>query len=617
MFNALWQNWLTGNIYVINIHMSQVKIDSEILNINDCIEKNIEIDCDFSLKAINILKFLRDLVEHICVKIWSNDTKRELNTIEKDCFESSKLYISSKGQYSFVRTFHSLLQKSTSHYTSDEFEATILFDKYLVYLLKIKQLMKNKYNLEILRNLGKIQKNKNSDEFYLNIYKELNKTYKNNLKIFKCYIENIKPIYIENEVIFQVEFTSLSSVGKKTQKIIAFTKLWVDEMYACQVEISKRTISVGNKILELNVIEKWQIQIRECEIKKMFRIFDYHNYPNVNKNELAMLNFYLTKNQQNITNIIKYEDIFNDFSNYMVNSKSKDIYNMIKFTRDEYIKNNDNYKILIYLFCRMNSRIIDQVISSKKIDKYNLYIKTSVRPFISLPIAFSLPNHNPLITDLSMCFDLSEYTDELLWKSTKCSTIKNRLIFNNVKDEEIDLTKKYVDLFNSKLTWDGAKSSKLCWFKNNIYIESYLQNIIEIKKILEAKNKNILERFSDYINQELNIKYSNISDEKKKILVESFKKSNILILKGAAGTGKSTLIKEICDIFLNNLSIKIFTHTHSALENLKNKIKNSNIHFSTVRKIKKKFRTMWCNNNWWMLNCIWWRFIENYKKYWF
>ena len=72
--------------------------------------------------------------------------------------------IFSKGQYKFLREFHKLLQKSMSHYTEVGENATRLIFKYYEYLLKIKKLIKNKYGINVLDGIEKIENIINEDK---------------------------------------------------------------------------------------------------------------------------------------------------------------------------------------------------------------------------------------------------------------------------------------------------------------------------------------------------------------------------------------------------------------------------------------------------------------------
>ena len=81
------------------------EIDSHILNINKVICKNVDrFDAtERGLLSQNILSQLRNFIEHISLKIYSNgqDIDITYNNIEK-----AKSYVNSRGKLKFLSRFH-------------------------------------------------------------------------------------------------------------------------------------------------------------------------------------------------------------------------------------------------------------------------------------------------------------------------------------------------------------------------------------------------------------------------------------------------------------------------------------------------------------------------------
>ena len=77
------------------------------------------------------------------------------------------------------------------------------------------------------------------------------------------------------------------------------------------------------------------------------------------------------------------------------------------------------------------------------------------------------------------------------------------------------------------------------------------------------------------------IKQKNISlddNNKEEAIVNMFDKGSLYCIYGSAGTGKSTLISKELSI-MENVKVLCLWNTHSALENLKNRINNRNFIF--------------------------------------
>ena len=131
-------------------------IDDRIKNIDDTICRNIAL-IDFDgvtrdLVAQNLLSQSRNLVEHIALKIFSRgqDIEVDWNTIPQ-----ALEFIKRDNKYQFLRSFHTFLQESKSHYTPDNEGAERLVLKYYQYYLQIREFMKREYNLDVLHNIDK------------------------------------------------------------------------------------------------------------------------------------------------------------------------------------------------------------------------------------------------------------------------------------------------------------------------------------------------------------------------------------------------------------------------------------------------------------------------------
>lgn len=100
----------------------------------------------------DILKELRDFVEHIMLKVYAQggDIKDDWEII---C-EAIK-YVKPLSKWKSLTRFHDLLQISVSHYTPDEESSERLMLKYYMHLLKIKDIIHDRFSLDVLTNLDK------------------------------------------------------------------------------------------------------------------------------------------------------------------------------------------------------------------------------------------------------------------------------------------------------------------------------------------------------------------------------------------------------------------------------------------------------------------------------
>ena len=113
------------------------KVDTYIMNINNVICANIKTfhNSDRGFLSQNILSQLRNFVEHIALKAFSNGHDID---ITYDNIKRANQFIHTRGNLNFLSKFHKLLQITASHYTLAPENSERLMLKYYEYLLKIK-----------------------------------------------------------------------------------------------------------------------------------------------------------------------------------------------------------------------------------------------------------------------------------------------------------------------------------------------------------------------------------------------------------------------------------------------------------------------------------------------
>ena len=130
-----------------------LKVDEAIFDTNKVICRNISVfdASERGLLSQNILAQLRNFVEYIVQKVYSNGVDTDPNDYQDK--KAAWEFVKTKGELRFLSKFHNLLQKSVSHYTSDEGGSERLMLKYYEYLFKIKVFLKEKYNMDVLENI--------------------------------------------------------------------------------------------------------------------------------------------------------------------------------------------------------------------------------------------------------------------------------------------------------------------------------------------------------------------------------------------------------------------------------------------------------------------------------
>lgn len=121
---------------------------------------------------------------------------------------------------------------------------------------------------------------------------------------------------------------------------------------------------------------------------------------------------------------------------------------------------------------------------------------------------------------------------------------------------------------------------------NQVFINDYKLDTCKIIKKLQELAKSGVEDYSGDVEHWLIFdNYKIDCEEKKAIITRIFSKSQVGVIYGSAGVGKSTLINHVSH-FLNEEDKLFLTQTNPAKENLMRKIDAENTTFSTIERFK-------------------------------
>ena len=211
-----------------------LRIDKQILTIDKAICRHID-SINTSPRGVvsqDILSHLRNFVEHIMLKFYANGQDID-NSYGNICKAID--FVRSRGDLKVLRRFHDYLQIVASHYTLDEENSERLLLKYYEYLFKIKNLLHDKLSIEVLNNLDKFPLNTDStlQEYYKKIASKIKQHYIRSVgNSEKYYIQKIKPFFVEQQIYYEVTFTSATDYASKFNRVIAFTRLEITDNYA-------------------------------------------------------------------------------------------------------------------------------------------------------------------------------------------------------------------------------------------------------------------------------------------------------------------------------------------------------------------------------------------------
>lgn len=573
-------------------------IDKKIYDTNKVIEKNISKfdDSERGLLSQNILAQLRNLVEYIFLKIY-NQRKNQSLEAKYENFRIAEKFVKSIGTLRFLGKFHDLLQISASHYTLDENASERLILKYYEYLLKIKSLLVNEYNIEVFSNINKfpIKLDKTTQEYYEKIAKRIDVPLIGKTQKDRYYIQKIKPFFINNGIYYEVTFTKSHDKVSKFDRIIAFTKLDITQNYAVNLFIGKKNIEILGKKMPINIIQNWEVSIRPCELNNFARIFSkYINVQSSHKEYKELMNF-LTQTGLSLTEYVVQDQRDYDFVKNKVTQDGKiQFFDVLDSCRNLLLKANSGSNIIRYLLYIMNNKIIKkQTHSESNFKLSHLLLKWGCIPFDQMPFTTSLINHNPRIYNLFECINYKNREHEFLARYIQNNTEIKGELFTPIKEvEHFDNLNNIIKKYNNLIYRPKQANRLIETYKDSfLYIKGYQDDTIKIIKKLQESSSERIENYSNSVKAWIEETDHKIDcEDKNKFLIKMFENSKVAMIYGAAGTGKSTMINHISNFFKDFKKIYL-AQTNPATDNIERKVDAPNCEFMTIAKFLYKRNT--------------------------
>jgi energy-coupling factor transporter ATP-binding protein EcfA2 len=576
-----------------------MNIDRYIKDIDDVICENIDKQEHFSRGSLsrNILSQIRNFVEHVFIKL-QNPSADIVPGYEN--IMGGVSFIKSNGRFKWLSHFHECLQESVSHYTPNKENSERLMLKYFLYLIKIKKLMKDSFNLEVLRNIEKFPLNQDKTlvEYYDKIADEIE-----GLRILPqtptktCYriIKN-KPFCAKGKVYFEVTFSNVQEKDNKFDRIIAFTNHEIMDNYEVNLSVIDSSISILNKEMPVKIITDWKVSIRPCEFKNLRKFF-YPDTGNFGRNAAyEQWMGYLTRQKQTLIDVLELPDEqYESIKNKIWDDSGRQykwLSDILDLCRPFIKQNLAGSNVIRFLLYSMNNDIIKSQFSNDKqcFRLSNLYLKFGCIPFDREPYFFSPIGHNARFFDLLECFGTENHEHELFARFIKNNIEVRGTLFTKIEDAQSypnyrDLAQKhYACLWKGKDEKSGHIDQRILYDEKNITIKSYVDDAAYIVNQLQSLTDEGMLGYSEMCNDWLSSQVSEkIGDDKKAILPKLFEKSKVALIYGPAGTGKTTIIDFISQLF-ENYDKLFLAQTNPAVQNLQRRVSKSKSEFSTITK---------------------------------
>lgn len=564
------------------------RIDKAIHDIDGIICKDIsKIDLtDRGTESQNILSQLRNFVEHIALKECFGSLDAD---IDYSNITSAISYMQTRGELSFLRRFHDLLQKSVSHYTLDEGNSERLMLKYYEYLLRIKTHLKSRFSMDVLANINDFPVNLDPSlsEYHLKISQKITSIpAEAKTTTDRYYIHKVKPFFVNHKVFYEVTFRNSNDRASKFDRVIAFTSLDIADNYAAKLTLVDSHIDILGGVMPIKIIKDFEVSIRPCEITNFAKILGVGINMQTSYAEYRNLMAYLTESGINLVSLVTSEDSYYRAIRERVTKGSQQIriFELLDAARSLILTQKPGSNVLRYLLLRLNNKIIKGQYYHEGCNRLSgLCLSYSCIPFDQMPFNTSLINHNPRFADVIDSIDVTDRVHELFARHVKNNVEQRGMLYTPISElERFGDPQVMINAYNQKLYLPKHVHRKLEVYNNHVYIKGYEDDTLSIITKLKSLSSKGIDGYASAVDAWLNDPLSGVdSPEKTEALKKLFVDSKVAMIYGAAGTGKSTMINHISNYF-NDKQKLYLANTNPAVDNLRRRVNASNCTFKTI-----------------------------------
>lgn len=452
----------------------------------------------------------------------------------------------------------------------DEGQSERLMLKYYNFLWQIRDFLQKEYGMVVLQNLEKFPLNtdKLDDEYYelvANTIKTVDLA-PQKLGGSRFYIIKKTPFFVGRERYYEVTLQLAGIYATKYNRITAYTKENITTNYSIQIAYTDAEIDLWGVKSKIKIISNWGVSIDPTCLNKLAKILHIRTQISTNYNEYHALMSFLTQSGMSLLDLIDLQEV--SFSGIIDSIYSQ---TSTSYFRDVLIKLKNSFSktaedfghnTVRYLLINLREETLTDVLpwSPKYVLSPELYLSTKCYPF----------ERNPYISNLfgSKTNNENNFRNVVDVAGNKSLEIASPYlkIQNKIKetgeiyfDVESIASNDEIEVYNSQLDkWERDQGYEINVENGLASINSYEQSTLSIlSKLLE------LSKLGNQGQKEYNQAYLKscgitFEDDLKKVALQNvFVNSHVLLIYGAAGTGKTLLINYISNLMSKQKSYSL------------------------------------------------------------
>ena len=469
----------------------------------------------------------------------------------------------------------------------DDGQSERLMLKYYNYLWEIRRFLDCKFNIKVLENLEDFPLCMDTldTEYYETVASSIaaKDLTPGLLKKTRYYIQKKTPFFVNGERYFEITLQLAGMYATKFNRITVYTKQNVSTKYSIQIAYTNAEIDLWGVKNEIKVVTNWKVSIAPPCLNKLGKILYIHMELSANYGEYGSLMNWLTRTGMNLLDLINLQKFrFNSVISEIYDGKNTNMFRevLIKLRKDYSVASSKKGKHTVrYVLLNLREEVLEAVLPNAFDTKEltdDLYITSRCYPFENNPFVSNLAGRK---TSKGSIEDILEITSN----PKKLDIVRPYLAIEHLVRETGELyfdvasvaTMEEIKKYNDSLDdWERRNGFLIKEDGGTVTIDSYeYMTLYILEKLLNMShtaNRGQRETNLRYLKQ-CNI---NFEDSLKKIALQKlFVNSQVMLIYGAAGTGKTTLMNYISNML--GQSRKLFlTKTYTALQNLERRIEN-------------------------------------------
>lgn len=462
--------------------------------------------------------------------------------------------------------------------------------KYYNFLWKIRDYLKKTFNISVLGNLEKFPRKINKeDEEYNQLLASAIETVvytHNTINPNRYYVQKKTAFYVDGERYFEITLQLADKYATKYNRVTVYSKKDISTNYSIQIGCAETNIYLWENFSKIRVITDWRVSIETASLNKLAKILRCNIRIGKQYGEYVSLMQFLTESGINLLDFIDLRTAkFLAILEMIYKDTNTSYYKDVLFKlHNQFSQKSDTFgnHVIRYAVIRLREDLLEDLIPENTDDELNseeVYLSKGCYPFIRNPILYNLPNKKTngktVSKDVLRAVGSKQISEFLPYIRMKHLIDSTGELYFSKEDIEIPELGQTIKTYNNRITtYDKMKGCELKEIDNYVYLDEYVDNTIGIlNKLIEfssSGNDGQSEANKVFISQ---TDTQNIDKQKIEALKKAFVDSKVLMIYGAAGTGKTTLMDYISSM-LDGCSKLFLTKTHTALENMKRRIKS-------------------------------------------